>query len=298
MNSTLYFRIILVVLGFLPLTKLRAQDQVLEDFDFLNVDYKFYFFHYLNGLYDDDDAEKIIEPFMIEDKSKLLDLKEKWIATNEVEGMLLCGYDYVIYIVLKDSIIGHLNVNTECGQVIAHGIGTSYDFVKGNPFENIVGDKKVFEAKLRADTITESRKLFKKIINSNHVYFPEANKQEWLNYDGRFYFYTYVKDTVSGLKSLKEVANDIYNKFRNDKILIDFWGFSRNRYDGYILCDSVFYKKINLDMPIWENFHFRMNKMSVWKPWHAIASKKKFSARVFSEDKNKLNELIKTAGNN
>jgi hypothetical protein len=51
-------------------------------------------------------------------------------------------------------------------------------------------------------------------------------------------------------------------------------------------------------MPIWENFHFRMNKMSVWKPWHAIASKKKFSARVFSEDKNKLNELIKTAGNN
>jgi hypothetical protein len=290
-------RLILGILFFGLTLNLFGQDKVLKDFDFDTHEYKFFFFYQDNEIRYEDSLP-LIKPFVISDKSKLTDLKNDWIATNEVEGMLWCGYDYVIYVIENDTIIGHLNVNTQCGQVMVYGIGTSYDFKEYNPFEKLVGDADIYDTVLRADTITDARELYNKILISDSIYYPSVNSQEHLDFNGQFYFYVYKKDTVNGIMHFKDVEKEIYKRFPNDNILVDFWGFDSKRYDGYILCDSTFFWSVKNDIPIWDNFKFRVPDRSKWEPWAEINSKKTFSAFIFTDNKKKLSELIKnTAGN-
>lgn len=289
-----------LITGFLVLLftfNLSGQDKVLKDFDFEAHDYKFFFFYQENDIRHEDSLP-LIKPFVISDKQKLTDLKNDWIATNEVKGMLWCGYDYVIYVIENDTIIGHLNVNTHCGQVMAYGIGTSYDFKEHNPFEKLIGDAVVYDTVLRADTITKARKLFKDILVTDNIYYPSVNTQEHLAFDGQFYFYVHERDTINGIINYKDIENEIYKRYSNEHILVDFWGFGGKRYDGYILCDSSFFRKLKSDIPIWDNFKFKVPERSKWKSWAEDKSKKTFSAFIFTDNKKKLDELIKnTAGN-
>lgn len=77
----------------------------------------------------------------------------------EANRVLACGYDYIIYIAEGDSLLGRLDVNTKCAQVIAYGVGTSFDCKPGDPFKSIIPDAAVYDTTLRSDTITRSRAL-------------------------------------------------------------------------------------------------------------------------------------------
>ena len=290
-------RLIFWILFLLLTLNLLGQDKVLKDFDLESHDYKFFFFYQENDKRFEDTLP-LIKPFVISDKYKLTEIKNDWIATNEVEEMLWCGYDYVIYVVENDTIIGHLNVNTHCGQVIAYGIGTSYDFNEYNPFEKLIGDAVVYDTVLHADTITEARKLYDKILISDSIYFPLVKSQKHLDFDGQFYFYVYEKDTINGIMNFKDIEKEIYKRFSNDNILVDFWGFGGKRYDGYLLCDSSFFHELKSDIPKWDNFYLRVPERSKWESWSMVNSKKRFSAFIFTDNKKKLRELIEnTAGN-
>ncbi|MFN8258243.1 MAG: hypothetical protein U0W24_21320 [Bacteroidales bacterium] len=291
-------KIKIIILFFLTLTiKVNAQEKVLKDFDFKNHDYSFYIIYQYNDFRFEDSLPSI-KPFIISDKEKLQQLKNDWIAKKEVDGMLLCGYDYKIYIVEHDSLIGHLNVNTDCGQVMAYGIGTSYDFEPYNHFKDLISDSEAFDTVLRADTITEARILYNKIKTTDSIYYPNSEFQEWIDFDGQFYFYVREKDTINGLKKFSEIEKDIYAMFPDKQIHVDFWGFSRDEYDGYLLCDSLFFMDLKENIPNWDDFKFIIPKQSKWEAWYQISSKESFSAYIISDSKKRIDKMIKTAGNN
>jgi len=282
-----------VILLFLLLIKcIYSQDKVLKDFDFENHDYRFYIIY---NIYDFEYVDSITrsKSFMINDKQKLKRLKNDWIATHKLESYLKCSYDYYVEIFENDSIIGDLTINTECGQVIAHGIGTSYDFTPGeNPFEKLIGDAKIYDTILQANTYTKAINLHNLIIKSDSIFYPAASNQKWLNYNGRFDFNIKKKYGLNSLKKSNEIKRDIYASFPNSKIYIDFWSYSKSERNGYIYCDSSFFEKIKKIKPNWSDFNFYIPEYSNWKTWQQYTDKYPFSAYIYATNKCEFDKLI------
>jgi hypothetical protein len=274
---------LLLILIFCPILSF-SQVKVLGDIDFLKKDYKLVFI-YQRG---NDTAylvSRTMKNFMISDKHKLIELQNTWTGNNETDKILECGYDYYIYIVDKDSIVGTLRVNIWCGQVIASGIGNSCEF-KGNPFKNLTIDKPIYELYLSTDTITKARKLYNQINSTKGVYYPDKKYNDWINYDGQAYISITAKNDT--LKRRFKIKKDFDEKYGIVNQYIDFWGFSKGNYTGWIFCSQSFYEKLIETKFEWTDFNVYIRKNS-WESW--ATRKKKFSAFVFSENENLLNDL-------
>jgi hypothetical protein len=261
-----------------------SQVKVLENIDFLNNDYKLIFIQQR-----EDGALLVSEPsksFLISNKKKLIELQNTWIG-EETEDILLCGYDYYIYIVDKDSILGKLNVNISCGQVVAYGIGKTCNF-NVNPFKDLKKDKKIFMKYLIADTVTKARKLYDKIITSRGIYYPDKKYSQWINYEGKAYIS--IKAKGNTLKSHTEIRKDFDKKYSIVNQYIDFWGFSKEEYSGWIYCSEDFLKKIIQEGFEWSDYNVFIKENS-WETWEKNG--KKFGAFIFSEKAELFDNLKK-----
>ena len=273
----------LLLLLFFPIL-IFSQVKVLDNIDFLNNDYKLVFIQQR-----EDSAHLVSEPlksFLISDKQKLIELQNTWIG-EETDDILLCGYDYYIYIIDKDSIVGKLNVNISCGQVVAYGIGKSCNF-NDNPFKDLKKDKQIFTKYLIADTITEARKLNDKIIASQGVYYINKEYNQWVNYEGKAYIN--IKAKGDSLKSQTEIKKDFDNKYSTLHQYIDFWGFSKEEYSGWIYCSEHFFQTLIQDNFEWSDYKVFIKENS-WETW--AKSNKKYGAFIFSEEEDLLNNLKK-----
>lgn len=273
----------LLILFLFPIL-IFSQVKVLDNIDFLNNDYKLIFIQQR-----EDSAHLVSEPlksFLISDKQKLIELQNTWIG-EETDDILLCGYDYYIYIIDTDSIIGKLNVNISCGQVVAYGIGKSYNFID-NPFKDLKKDKQIFKKYLIADTITKARKLYDKIIASRGVYYPDKEYNQWVNHEGKAYIS--IKAKGDTLKSHTEIRKDFDNKYSTLHQYIDFWGFSKNEYSGWIYCNEHFFQTLIQDNFEWSDYKVFIKENS-WETW--AKSNKKYGAFIFSEEEDLLNNLKK-----
>ena len=279
MRALLFFLIICPILSF-------SQIKVLGDIDFLTNDYKLVFI-YQRG----NDTEYLvsdsIKNFIISDKQKLIELQNTWIAYQEADVIEECGYDYYIYIIDNDSILGNLSVNISCGQLIASGKRKSYDFT-GNPFKNLIIDKKIYTQILSSDTITKARKLYDKIISTKGVYFPDKNYNDWLNYDGQAYISVSAKNDT--LKKYYEIKVDFDQKYGVNNQFVDFSGFSYKSYSGRIFCSQSFFEELINNKFEWTDFNVFIEENS-WDSWAKL--KKQFFAFVFSEDERILDLLKK-----
>lgn len=273
-----------------------SQHKVLKDFDFQNKNYCFYFYESYNGQ-KNKKADELRKPFTISDKNKLENLKNNWVANSEAVEELLCGYDYKIYIVENDSIVGSLSVNTECGHVNASGIGTSFDFTPCNPFENLIKDSDIYSAVFSSDSIPKSRELYSLLRNQKNVYYRSVNYDKWVNYDGQFYYIVEPKEENSELKNRKEIIKDIYDRFNNTNILINYSSISKTSLSGYFYCSNSFYNELKNNIPLWDDFKFKISATGAWEPWSKVYNKKVYSAIIFTNNEDKLNELIIKAKN-
>ncbi len=264
----------LIILFLIPVL-IFSQVKVLDNIDFINNDYKLVFIQQREA-----NANLLSESsksFLISDKQKLIELQRTWIG-EETDEILLCGYDYYIYIIDKDSILGQLNVNVSCGQVVAYGIGKSCKF-NDNPFKDLKKDKQVFTKLLFADTITKARKIYEKTIKTRGVYYPNKEYNKWLNYDGKAYIN--IKAKGDSLKRHIEIRKDFDNKYSALNQYIDFWGFSKGEYSGWIYCNEDFFKILMQDSFEWSDYNVFIKENS-WETWEK--NKKKFLAFIFSED--------------
>ncbi|NJM80483.1 MAG: hypothetical protein HC854_14270 [Flavobacterium sp.] len=87
-----------------------------------------------------------------------------------------------------------------CGHINASGKGTSFDFTPYNPFENLIKDSEVYSAFFSSDSIKNSRELYILLKNQENIYCRSIKYDNWVNYDGQFYFNIYSKDEIIGLK--------------------------------------------------------------------------------------------------
>jgi len=261
-----------------------SQVKVMDTIDFINNDYKLVFMQ--QRAHNAHLVSESLKSFLISDKQKLIKLQNTWIG-EETDEILLCGYDYLIYIVDKDSILGTLHVNIECGFVFASGMGRSCNF-NDNPFKDLKKDKQVFTKYLIADTITKARELYDKINTSRGVYYPNKEYDKWVNYDGKAYINIRAKGDT--LKSDTEISKDFDNKYSTFNQYIHFWGFGTEEYSGWIYCSEDFYKSLLKDGFEWAEYEVFIKENS-WESWEK--SDKKYGAFIFSEEKDLLNNIKK-----
>lgn len=223
--------------------------------------------------------------FVISDKKQLIELQNNWIVTEETDELMECGYDYNIYVINKDSIIGTMYVNISCGFVFATGIGKTCVF-EGNPFKNLKVDKPIYRNCFSTNSIIEARKIHNKIITTKGVYYPEKNFNNWLNFEGKSYISVTPKN--DSLKSHKKIADDFDKKFGKLNQNIKFWSFSTNNYGGWIYCSKSFYEELIFNNFEWLDFNFNIKENS----WESLSDQKiNFIVCLFSESKKKLDNL-------
>ena len=89
---------ILIILIFFP-NFITSQVKVLSDINFLANDYKLVF-NYERRAYDTINLiSNSFKDFVISDKEQLIELQNNWIATEETDELMECGYDYSIYLI-------------------------------------------------------------------------------------------------------------------------------------------------------------------------------------------------------
>lgn len=286
-------RILSVILFIVTICNGNAQFQVLGNLDLDNKSYQLYFFN-LKGKDSKYSISNEVSSFIIEDRKKLKKLKNDWISITKSAEVVECGYDYNIYIVENGKkVVGKLHVNLECGQVVGTGIGNSADF-KGNPFSDLTIDNKIYGTVLKSSEMEKFRKLHTLALNTKGVYYPRAKNMDWINYDGQFHMIIGANDTLGSLKKPDMIIKDIKMKFPNEHFNIDFWGYSSNRIDGYIFCNSNFYDKIAKEKPIWSDFKFYIGT-GEWEPWSLRDRKRKLNAFIFSGKKRLIKKIKKAA---
>ena len=275
---------ILLILIFFP-NFITSQVKVLSDINFLANDYKLVF-NYERRAYDTINLiSNSFKDFVISDKEQLIELQNNWIATEETDELMECGYDYSIYVINKDSILGQLHVNISCGFIFASGIGKSCIF-EGNPFKNLKVDKPVYRKCFSANSIEEARKIHHKIITTKGVYYPEKRFNDWIDYEGKAYISVTPKN--DSLKNHQNIINDFDEKYGKSNQYIDFSGFSKENYSGWIYCNKTIFDELIFNNLHWTDFNVNIKENS----WESFSNQKiDFVTCVFSESKKKLDKF-------
>jgi len=225
-------RILLILFPILSFSQVK----VLSDIDFLKNEYKIVF-TYVRAYDTINLISHKFKDFVISDKKELIELQNNWIVTEETEEIMECGYDYSIYLIDKDSILGKMYVNINCGFVFANGIGKTCIF-EGNPFKNLHVEKPIFKKCFSTNSIEEARKMDNKINSTKGVYYPLKKLNNWIHFEGKAYID--IKTKNDSLKSCQKITNDFDKKYGKINQYIDFSGFSKENYSGWIYCNKLF----------------------------------------------------------
>lgn len=274
---------IFIILIFFP-NFITSQVKVLSDINFLANDYKLVFNYERRACDTINLISNSFKDFVISDKEQLIELQNNWIATEETDELMECGYDYSIYLINKDSIIGKMYVNISCGFVFASGIGKTC-FFEGNPFKKLNVDKPIFKKCISTNSIEEARKMHNKINSTHGVYYPEKNLN-WIDFEGKAYISILTKN--DSLKSSQNITYDFNKKFGKSNQYIHFSSFSKNNYSGWIYCNKSLYDELVSNKSEWLDFNIKVDS------WELLSCKKEtFITCIFSESKKKLDKLIK-----
>ena len=275
-------RILLILFPILSFSQVK----VLSDIDFLKNEYKLVFTY--ERAYDTINLiSHKFKDFVISDKKQLVELQNNWIVTQETDEMLECGYDYSIYLINKDSILGKMYVNISCEFAFANGIGKTCVF-EGNPFKNLHVEKPIFKKCFSINSIEEARKMDNKINSTNGVYYPLKKLNNWIHFEGKAYID--IKTKNDSLKSCQKITNDFDEKFGKLNQYIDFRRFSKDNYSGWIYCNKTIFDELISNKSKWADFEFKIEDDS----WESFTNKKiDFIVCLFSESKKKLDRLIK-----
>ena len=274
---------ILLILMFLPILSF-SQVKVLSDIDFSTNEYKLVFTY--ERAYDTINLiSHTFKDFVISDKKQLNELQNNWIVNKETDEIMECGYDYSIYVINKDSILGKMYVNVSCGYVFASGIGKSCIF-EGNPFKNLKVDKPVYRKCFSIDSTEEARRMHQNIISTKGVYYPEKTLNNWINFEGKSYIS--IKPKSDSLKSHLEVINDFDKKFGKLNQDFKFSGFNKKNYSGWIYCNKTIFDELISSKSEWADFEVKIEDDS----WESFASQKiDFIVCVFSDSKKKIKRI-------
>ena len=178
-------------------------------------------------------------------------------------------------------------VNISCGFIFASGIGKSCIF-EGNPFKNLKVDKPVYRKCFSANSIEEARKIHHKIITTKGVYYPEKRFNDWIDYEGKAYISVTPKN--DSLKNHQNIINDFDEKYGKSNQYIDFSGFSKENYSGWIFCNKTIFDELILSKSEWADLEVKIEDDS----WESFSNQKiYFVTCTFSESKKKLDKLIK-----
>lgn len=273
-------RILITCSLLLLLQTLSGQQLILDSLDLNSASYKFYFVDV--GLTDEDEIDVILESeepapklpklrfnidstksFLIKDRSQLTNLKSTWEGT-ETNDMLMCWYDYFVYIVHNNKVKHQLRVNLECGQVVTDfGI---FDFQE-NPFEQLQNKVPIWVVSSEHKTLEEGRNfvtsLSPSIILTSYEY--------WFDYNGSFHLYR----DYEGKKEEKEFVELINQKYENEHYFMRLTGGGGGKISYTIYCDSLFYER------------FEFERKLEWRPL------KPNRIEYFTEEIKLLKELVK-----
>lgn len=261
-----------------------SQIRVLENIDFSDNDFKLVFINQ-RGNESSQIFSDSIKNFMISNKEMLIELQKSWIGYTETDEILECGYDYIIYVLKKEKIVGQLNVNLNCGYVLALGIGKTCLF-KNNPFENLTIDKKIYTRSLLTNDVSKAKRLHNLLKTTKGIHYQNIKENIWLNYDGNAYIEIMAKN--NSLKKAYDIKSEFNDRYGNVNQHIDFWGFSEHNYSGNIYCNSSFYDKLTKEKFDWADYNVMFREKS-WKSWGE--ENKMFFAFIFSENEDLLNNL-------
>lgn len=273
---------VLLILIFFPFLSL-SQVKVLGNIDFSKNEYKLVFTY--ERAYDTINLiSHKFENFVISDKKQLVELQNNWIVTEETDEIMECGYDYSIYLINKDSILGKMYVNISCGFVLASGFGKSCIF-DGNPFKSLKVVKPIYRKCFSTNSIVEARKIHHKIIAKTGVYYLEKEFNDWINYEGKAYISLTPKNDT--LINHQHIINDFDKKYGKSNQYIDFSSFSNENYSGWIYCNKSLYDELFSNKSDWLDFNVKLNS------WESLSGQKEtFITCVFSESKKKINSIM------
>ncbi|MQP53515.1 MULTISPECIES: hypothetical protein [unclassified Flavobacterium] len=275
-------RILLIIFPILSFSQVK----VLSDIDFSKNEYKLVFTH--ERAYDTiNQISHTFKDFVISDKKELIELQNNWIVTEETDELMECGYDYSIYVINKDSIIGTMYINISCGFVFASGIGKTCVF-EGNPFKKLKVDKPIYRKCFSSNSIEEARKIHHKIIAKQGVYYPDKRFNDWIDYEGEAYISITLKNDT--LKSHQDIINDFDEKFGKLNQYIDFRGFSKDNFSGWIYCNKTIFDDLILisNKSEWEDYDVNI-KIDSWNSF--TGQKIDFIVCVFSESNKKIQKI-------
>lgn len=261
-----------------------SQIRVLENIDFSDNDFKLVFVNQ-RGNESSQIFSDSIKNFMISNKEMLIELQKSWIGYTETDEILECGYDYIIYVLKKEKIIGQLNVNLNCGYVLALGTGKTCLF-KNNPFENLTIDKKIYTRSLLTNDISKAKRLHNLLITTKGIHYPNIKENIWVNYEGKAFIEIMAKN--NSLKKTYEIKSEFNDRYGILNQYIDFLGFSEQNYSGNIYCNSSFYDELNKEKFEWADYSVKFGEKS-WKSWKEV--NKMFFAFIFSENEDLLYNL-------
>jgi hypothetical protein len=257
---------------------LFGQQLILDSIDLNSGDYKFYFVEKRRGI------EEVVEPikpvndiiseppfklqidstysFLIDNQQQLQRLKSNWEGTSTDE-MLLCWYDYFVYIVKNNDVKHELRVNLDCGQVVTNfGI---FNF-KGNPFEQLEERIPIWVVTSKHASLESGREFIKSLNET--IVLPK--KDYWFQFDGHFSVDQNYNDASTD--EFEQLINETYDKTRYK---LKLSGVGPSSFTFRVYSDSTFYAD------------FKFGKKGKWyreKPnW----------ITYFSENRELLIELIK-----
>lgn len=192
---------------------ISAQDRVFPELDFDNNKYELYVFNSFNEIPRRPDIK-----FTISDPDTIRQLCNTWqgAATNQ---MLLCGYDYNIYIVSDNKIQGKVKYNSECNQAVSsQGVIDMED----NPFGRTDRSQAFSEYTFEGRSREESRVFLNSVYGLEDVFVPLYYLYQWKDYDG--YFMLTIEgdaDKRENEHSFEAFDKKIHEHYPDDNFLID-----------------------------------------------------------------------------
>ena len=172
--------------------------------------------------------------FLIADQQQLQNLKSNWegVPTDE---MLLCWYDYFVYVVQNNIVKHELRVNLECGQVVTDfGI---FDF-EGNPFEQLQNKIPVWVMSSKHETVDSGREFIAS-LNPNIIL---TEKDEWFDFDGHFWV-----DRQRSEGSIEEFEQLIHDTYKKQDYKLSLSGFGPNSFTFTVYSDSTFHRNFEFE---------------------------------------------------
>jgi hypothetical protein len=204
--------------------------------------------------------------FQVTDVKMLNQLKQEWVG-KKVDYLHNCWYDYFIYVTENDSIVLKFEVNLDCKELIFKGNSYKIDptiITKFLPeFKVLQKQNFVFE------NIDKGRDYWESILKNEKYVFKSLCKDDWLEFDGEFYFHYSEKSRLEVSKVLNKLNEQISLSYLGEKFELRYGSALANGnqidYLIQVSCNKSLFDKFNLypkkEWYLFRDFSFDLYKL-------------------------------------